>query len=146
MPALAPVFRAAYRGALSPEIDLEQTLEEILSGARAAWPEVDLEPAAFVRCVAERLPADRDTRDALAKLHGADLYLACACARGDPEALARLERSFLRGLRPFLSRLDSCRAHGDEAAQLLREKLLVAPDGETPRIAEYAGQGSLESW
>ena len=63
-----------------------------------------------------------------------DLYLACACARGDAVAI----RAFDALLAKVLS--------SDEVRQRVREKLFVAEPGQRPKIAEYAGRGPLRTW
>lgn len=72
-----------------------------------------------------------------------ELFLAQACARGEPAALGRLEREYFPRVRVAVERLDARPAFVDDALQALREKLLV---GRAPRIAEYAGTGPLVSW
>lgn len=72
-----------------------------------------------------------------------ELALAQACARGEPDALGRLEREYLPRVRVAVERLDARPAFVDDALQALRQKLLVGP---APRIAEYAGTGPLVSW
>ena len=79
-------------------------------------------------------PSDTDLR-------AEDLYLACACTRSDPRALAELDR-----LLP-----DACAslprgAPADEVRQLLRTRLLIASEDDPPRIATYSGEGPLRSW
>src|SRR5262249_26465617 len=43
-------------------------------------------------------------------------------------------------------RLDRDPAFLDEVRQALRVRLLVAPEGGRPRIADYAGRGPLRAW
>lgn len=71
-----------------------------------------------------------------------ELVLAQACAAGDPRALAAFDAHFLSRIPDFLAR-HPARAEAAEVGQLLRERLLV---GASPRIADYAGRGSLVGW
>ena len=64
----------------------------------------------------------------------ADLYLACACARGDAAAI--------RAFDALLAKVVS----SDEVRQRVREKLFVAEPGKRPKIAEYAGRGPIRTW
>jgi RNA polymerase sigma-70 factor (ECF subfamily) len=104
---------------------------------RAAWPEVALDEERFARHLS--------TRGEVTALHVGDLYLACACAHGVPAALAAFDRAFLSQVGAFVARVDASAAFADEVKQVLREKLLVAADGE-PKIAAYAGTGALAHW
>jgi RNA polymerase sigma-70 factor (ECF subfamily) len=111
-------------------------MADAFEAGRAAWPEIDLDAEAFRAHLAARgLAPDAD--------HGADLYLACACASGQPAALAAFEATFMPRLPAYLARLRPTAEIVDEVAQLLRERLFV---GATPKIADYAGKGELGGW
>ncbi|HUJ58810.1 MAG TPA: sigma-70 family RNA polymerase sigma factor [Kofleriaceae bacterium] len=104
---------------------------------RAAWPDIAVDPAVFAAHVAHLdLPSEPH----------ADLYLACACAHDDPGALATFDRELLGAVGKHIRRIDGSRELADEVRQLVRERLLVARDGERPRIAAYAGRGPLAAW
>lgn len=120
-------------------------LDERFCAARAAWPGVDVPHDAFVAYVMERVapPASLNT------VHLADLYLACACARGDRAAIETFERSFEREIAAALARLTYPGVSGDDLRQSMREKLFAttaSPDGSSGKIAEYRGQGKLKNW
>ena len=113
--------------------------------ARAAWPGVEVPEAEFSAYVAER----RDSAKAEGThvdAHLSDLYLACACARGERPALEAFEKAFFDEIPRAMKRTRSALPPADELAQLLRHKLFVAPPGERPKIAEYGGRGNLEGW
>jgi len=124
-------------------------LTALLDEARRAWPQIDLGAVDFVRHVATVLPeggALASAVDSIAAQAG-DLYLACACARGDARAIAELERKYLAQLDPHIARVDRDAAFMDEARQLLRRRLLVVDEpGAPPRIAQYKGTGPLGAW
>ncbi len=125
---------------------LAAVLAALLGAARAAWPRVRLEEAVFLRHLAERLPASERPEASLRAVHAGDLYLACACARGDAAAHAALEAHVLPQVAGAVARV----APGEEAlaevCQRLREKLLTAAPGQTPRMADYQGGGPLGAW
>lgn len=74
----------------------------------------------------------------------ADLYLATACAVGDPTAATQLRREYLgAGLRSYLGRLAVDEAMLDELRQTVLVKLL---GGHPPRIARYNGSGPMGAW
>jgi len=81
----------------------------------------------------------------LRQLHAADLYIAKACAAGDPQAIAIFDREWLARVPQFLTRHPAI-AHADELRQQLRVRLLVADDGQDARIATYAGRSPLSGW
>jgi RNA polymerase sigma-70 factor (ECF subfamily) len=123
---------------------LDATVRRHLDGARAAYPDVRVDDDRFLAHLARCLPAE-ETADALATLHGADLYLALACGLGDPRAIAELEKRFIAEVPDSLTRLAQ-KVQPDEVVQVLRAKLLVAEQGATPKILDYSGRGPLGGW
>ncbi|MCP3063351.1 sigma-70 family RNA polymerase sigma factor [Myxococcus sp. K38C18041901] len=125
---------------------LEALLDAWLSIARQAWPDVMLPEEDFLRHVATRLNPSNEPAVTLAALPVADLYLACACAKGLPTAHAALERQLLPRMASALTRVRGGGLDTAEVLQQLRQRLLV-PQGDTePRIAEYQGTGPLAAW
>jgi RNA polymerase sigma-70 factor (ECF subfamily) len=114
--------------------------ESLYPRASAAWPTVALAREDFLAHLQAR------GADGAQALHAEDLYLACACAKGLPEALALFERHHLPAARQALGRRGLAADVVDEALQRLRERLLVAREGAPPRVAEYDGRGPLEAW
>jgi RNA polymerase sigma-70 factor, ECF subfamily len=113
----------------------------IHQAGRAAWPGLHVELddlKAFVRSTGAQ------TGD-LERLHAADIYLACACSKGDPPALAAFEANYMVQVPSFLLGKGSP-SFVDEVAQQLRERLLVSQPGRPAQIGAYSGRGSLGSW
>ena len=111
---------------------------------RAAWPGSTLDDDAFAAHVAARAPG----ADAayLSRLHASDLFLACACARGDVPSIAAFDRTILAPLPAILGRRGATRDAADEVVQALRERLLVGKDGKAPLVGDYDGRGALAAW
>lgn len=125
---------------------LENVIADVVARAVAAWPDVVLDRAVFIRAVSERLRSG-DPVGELAAMHTDDLYLACGCMARDPAALAGFEASYGGVIARALA--SSGTAPGDRAdvGQIVRLRLLVAPpDGRAPRLASYSARGSLRSW
>ncbi len=125
--------------------DLEEALDSLLGMCRASWPEIEVDGTALARHLGRQLAQERDLVAGLRATRGPDLYLAFACAKGDPKAIRILERDFLRSVGGAVRRLRLSTAVVDEVTQIVRQKLLVG-DGGLPKIADYAGRGPLESW
>lgn len=148
---LAPLFLGELGPACRDQlhaagVDVEHILARHVEAARAAWPALDLPAEDFVRHIAAVVDGPDESPDAaLADLRAADLYLACACARGVTAALRELERSFIATLDAPLRSTGLDTTAVDEVRQLVREILLVGDDG-VPGIARYAGRGQLRSW
>ena len=115
-----------------------------LADARAAWPDVAVDEAAFVARTAERLPAEA-TADEARALFAPDLWLAAGCAAGDAKAIAYFDERYVAPLGKVLGATGLTADQIDEVKQELRGKLLVA-DGEPPRILEYSGRADLRTW
>lgn len=122
---------------------LEALLRQHVDAARAAWPTSRLPPGDFVRHLARHLPAGK-AGEVLRIIHGADLYLACACATGEPAALRAFEQHVLRYIPGRLGALSPSMM--EEVLQVLRERLLVGGEGARPKIEIYSGRGPLLTW
>ena len=122
---------------------LETLLGELLRKGREAWPAVTLPAGTFVRHLARHLPAE-GVAEVLSQLHGADLYLACACAVGERHALLAFEQHVLQKVPARLGQVAASTV--DEVLQVMRQRLLLGRGDTPPRIADYSGRGSLLSW
>ncbi|HTC72785.1 MAG TPA: hypothetical protein VK655_07845 [Solirubrobacteraceae bacterium] len=81
------------------------------------------------------------------ELHVDDLYLARACAAGDPAALAAFEGEIVAQIPSFVRRLRLPAESVDELKQRVRAKLLLpGAGGAPPKILGYSGRGKLASW
>jgi RNA polymerase sigma-70 factor (ECF subfamily) len=112
-------------------------LRAMLDEGRKAWPSVELEREVFEKYLQELPPSSTDRSD----LHAADLYLACACSHGDPQALAEFERGYLSAVPAFLARAKPSPTFVDDVMQQLRERLFV--EG---KVKQYSGRGALGGW
>ena len=121
--------------------------DELLRFARtaaAAWPSFDVPLDAFAAHVEGRLEPT-ETAAALERIHGADLFLACACLHGDEVAWRELYRLHLAHVEQFVARVDASSAFADEVRQRLVAKLVRAEQGP-PKLALYTGRGPLGAW
>lgn len=121
-------------------------LELLAEEAEARWSgSFVVEPRTFVAYLAARVePGGHDAE----RMHGhaADLYLACGCTLGIPEAVRLFEAVLGPEMAVALGRMRLQPSAVDEVCQMTREKLLVGGAGRAPRIAEYTGRGTLRSW
>jgi RNA polymerase sigma-70 factor, ECF subfamily len=171
---IAPFVAAAppaLRRALTAVPALERRLWSFVSEGRSAWPELRLEPTTFIAFVGRRLQHDEEgsdaveaeAEDALDGLRAADLYLACACAGGDPAAVMLFENRYMGEVAIALSRMRLSASQVDEVKQLVRQRLFVAGAGQikaaaaaapavsghpavSGKISEYSGRGDLRRW
>lgn len=146
--ALARLFaeRSGTDSANLPLEALETRLQDLVKVAQSTWPRVSLDGPTFIGYLAEKVAADSDPVSSLDTLCSEDLYLACACARDDSEAIALFEREMLSGVAIAIRRIDASPAFIGEVEQQTRLRLLVA-DGDRPkRITTYQGRGRLRSW
>ncbi|MEY2931303.1 MAG: hypothetical protein RL033_2052 [Pseudomonadota bacterium] len=105
-----------------------------------AWPQLTLAFELF------RAHCERVLGDAPAEawhVHGAELYLCCACAEGDAAAHLALRRELLARVAASLSRAHSDEELVAESLHALEIKLLVGPRA---KIASYAARGPLLGW
>ena len=124
---------------------LAAELALLAQDAEARWSGSFLvEPCAFVAYLAARVAPDEHDAEAM-RSHAADLYLACGCVLGIPEAV-RIFEAMLTESAAALHHLRLQPSALDEVCQMTREKLLVGGAGHAPRIAEYNGRGTLRGW
>jgi RNA polymerase sigma-70 factor (ECF subfamily) len=105
--------------------------------ARARWPGVEVEEAAYRDFVGARAGSVASAGD--------DLYLACACARGDDAAVRVFEVEHFDVLDAVL-RKERRPDLRDELAQRVRLKLFVPREDGARAIASYGGTGPLRRW
>jgi RNA polymerase sigma-70 factor, ECF subfamily len=127
--------------AVRPQV--EAAIEAAVRDGAERWPEVVVDPRALAAAMARSLVGGWDTLEMLSELHAADLYLAQACASGDPRAIAAFERTYTTTIASALSSLRLAGDVGADVAQDVREKLFVGAPG---KIATYSGRAALGSW
>jgi RNA polymerase sigma-70 factor (ECF subfamily) len=128
---------------------LAAMLAQAIAQGRSAWPQVPLEDEVFAGFLAERVPetaAGPDLASTLSGMPGADLYLACACAKGVPAAIEAFEQRHFGAVDAIVARIRTPGATSEDVKQMLREKLFVGSPDAPARIGEYAGKGALASW
>jgi RNA polymerase sigma-70 factor (ECF subfamily) len=103
-----------------------------------------------VRFVARRAPGGEPAGRALAALHAADIYLACACSLGDARAASHFERLCAASIAPAVKRLGASAEEVKEVHQWACQHLLAPrADGggpQPPRVADFSGRGTLGAW
>jgi RNA polymerase sigma-70 factor (ECF subfamily) len=147
--ALSDLFRQTLPADVSARIGddaahIEDILGEVLKAARVARPSLSVGAEEFVVYLAERLPLEATSIDALRQLRVDDLYLACACARGDSTAISLFDATYIAGLGAVAPRQATITV--GEVQQAVRAKLLLGEEGARPKIAEYSGRADLSSW
>lgn len=113
-----------------------------LAAARAAWPDVTVAEPTFRAAIDARLALGV----APGELCGADVYLAVACAQGDPAAVAHFERDHVARIASWLGAHERDQVVIDEVRQRVRARALAARDGAPPRVADFSGRGPLGAW
>jgi len=119
---------------------VSNALQRAVAEGRVAWPGVDVPPDAFASYVAARAEASD-----IEQLHLQDLFLACACTRGDPGALATFDRVYLAPVEGIVRTVGGAGHLAADIVQTVRARLLGDETGRA-RIEEYRGTGSLGGW
>jgi RNA polymerase sigma-70 factor (ECF subfamily) len=110
----------------------------------AAFPGLALDAEAFARHVERHAPGGDPAQ--LARLHAADLFLACACAERVAGAVEAFQERHGHEIDAALRGRNASLAQRDELRQVMWEKLFVGRPGAPPKIAEYSGRGALGGW
>lgn len=147
MAALLGALEAPRRDEVSAIQDLGALLTAQLATIASALPTLDIVEARYLAHLARRITQrdDEPAAQIVRSMQAADLYLAAACAEGEPAALAMFERTLVPPLRRALSKLSANAATIDEAVQRVTIMVLVG-EGKPPQIAGYGGRGTLNSW
>jgi len=144
---LGGIFRGRTGRAVPAGPALEDAIAAAVEEAQRAWPRFLVADEVFVAHLADRVGESSDVCAALAGLHRSDLYFACAMLHQDAAALAAFDELLLRQVPRFLGRMAPTAAQLDDIIQDMRIKLLVPNEpGRPPKIAQYGGRHSLESW
>lgn len=125
--------------------EIEAMLLDLVGSAQRAYPTFSVPPDVFVAYLGEKLPAGVSWRLALRQMHTSDLYLACACARGDVQALAAFDDRCLRQLDRVLGKMGIDAEASADLKQDIRRRVLVG-DGRPAEILDFSGRGDLRSW
>jgi RNA polymerase sigma-70 factor (ECF subfamily) len=125
---------------------LEAALVSAVERAREEWPSLPVDVVAWARHLAAHAPEQIEAQVWLSSAPVADLYVAFACASGDAEAMAVLERRHFCGVRAALASAGIAPSDAEEVLGLLRARLFVGSGGARPRIATYSGRGPIAGW
>ncbi|HWB77851.1 MAG TPA: hypothetical protein VG755_22945 [Nannocystaceae bacterium] len=148
MSELVSAFLAALPAQLHPREPqrLAPALARLVEQARASWAELPLPVADYLAHVAGRIADEPALDEQLARIAAADLWLACACCRGDSRAIAAFERAYASEIKGALRRLRDQPLLPDDFRQLLRHRLFVGDGAGGPAIERYSGHGNLGAW
>jgi RNA polymerase sigma-70 factor (ECF subfamily) len=125
---------------------LEAALVTVVERAQAEWPSLSVDVVAWARHLGAHASAQIGAEVWLSTAPVADLYVAFACASGDAEAMAVLERRHFGGVRAALASARVAPSDVEEVLGLLRARLFVGSGGAPPRIATYSGRGPVAGW
>jgi RNA polymerase sigma-70 factor (ECF subfamily) len=110
-----------------------QVVRSMLEEGQQAWPSVRVEETVFA--------AYLDARAAAGPLHAPDLYLACACSRGDERAIGAFETYYLCEVADFLAGSRPTPELVEDVRQRLRVRLFVER-----KLEQYSGRSPLGRW
>lgn len=128
----------------SARVDAPDQVRRAARAARAAWPGLALDEDEFAAQLAQLLAEHPGV--GCAELAVADLYLARACAHGDPKALAVFDATLGPELEAALRRVRLPDHLRQDLLQDLRVSLFVGSHTSAGRITQYRGQGELRRW
>src|SRR5579859_7565392 len=100
---LCAAFCAAAPG-VAPSPELEEALRRAVEAGQTAWPSLQLDALTFVRHLGEHAAGEDAVRE-LASKHAKDLWLACACARGDRAAIDAFAATYLAHTASLLTKV-----------------------------------------
>jgi RNA polymerase sigma-70 factor, ECF subfamily len=111
-----------------------------LAEARATWPGVALSDDDLAAHLATKMPASPNEQSGV---RVPELFLACACAKRDPAAIAHFETAYFSEVDMMYRRFDALPAALDDVRQRVRSLLFFS---HPPAVAGYSGAGELRSW
>ena len=114
----------AVRPALEAVPDLDRRLWTIVGEGRTAWPDFAIDAKDVVEFIARQV-TEEQAADALDGLRPADLYLACACAKGVTAAINAFDRDYMKEVDIALARMRIGPPRLSDVKQLVRQRLFV---------------------
>lgn len=144
---LAARFTALASGSFANNVDpdaLQKALSAALASARQTWPTLAITDDVFLKHLA-RVDLTTDPVGALSRLHHADLFVACACARGAVAAVAAIDQQIKAIVPKAVAHLGD-RSFAADVQQVVSERLLLPRADGTVKIVEYLGSGPLGGW
>ncbi|MBP9111718.1 MAG: sigma-70 family RNA polymerase sigma factor [Polyangiaceae bacterium] len=136
-------YARAFLGEMASDQELaplDAQLSEHMSLARAAWPMFQIVESEFIAYLASKSEALD-----LSELVVGDLYLVFGCLKQERLALGAFEEQYLtKAIRT--TRRTTPSIDVEDLAQALLEHLVVGSETRGPKLADYAGKGSLAAW
>ena len=119
---------------------MKEAIRQAHADGQRDYPGVELSLEEFERhCTA----VIDESRPIAWQRHGAELFLACACARGDATAISTFERQLLPAAAEAIGRVNGNADFVTEVLQAVSCKILAQP---ALKIAEYSARGALVAW
>src|SRR6185369_13258935 len=116
----------------------EDAVRQMFLEGQRKWPLVKLGFDVFFGHCRRVLPSEAD-----APPEAADLYLCCACAEAQPEALRLFESEGSGVAKAAIARIDRSADFGDDTLQEVWDRLLL---GAEPKVKLYSGRGPFKAW
>jgi RNA polymerase sigma-70 factor, ECF subfamily len=140
--ALLAAAEPTLAASIEADAELRAATLRAIERARAAWPELPLEPRLFAAHLGARLPVEELSVATIDGLCVADLWLACACLHELAGAHAELAGRHDVDVRRGLAGVEA----PEGMAQEVLLHLLVRGDQRPARLGEYSGRGNLGRW
>ena len=123
---------------------LEELLQKAFKEARDTWPALQIEPSICLDFLADKLDESEVALEkTMSSLHLPSLFLVAICLDGNKGAIAMFERLFFSPLELRLKNITNRKLLEEESKQRVWEQLFTQ---EEPKLAQYAGRGTLHSW
>jgi RNA polymerase sigma-70 factor (ECF subfamily) len=116
----------------------QDALQQMFVAGQTRWPRLQLGYDAF-RSYCTRV---LDASDSV-PVDPADIYLCCACAEAEPEAIRSFEDEGRSVAEAAIRRIDSSDDFVHETLQELWTRLLVGSDA---KVRSFSGRGPLKAW
>lgn len=117
----------------------EDAVRQMFLEGQRKWPHVKLGFDVFFGHCSRVLSAS----EAFAPPEAADLYLCCACAEAQPEALRAFENEGSLVAKAAIARVDRSADFVHDTLQEVWDRLLL---GAEPKVKSYSGRGPLKAW
>jgi RNA polymerase sigma-70 factor, ECF subfamily len=108
--------------------------------ARVQFPDVSVPFSEYAAYLERNAPSPASLSIA------ADLYLACACSRGDAHAISTFEQRYVGVVESLRLRFGRRAPSSAELWSEIRKQLFVPRERRPPKIEEYSGRSELGPW
>jgi RNA polymerase sigma-70 factor (ECF subfamily) len=122
----------------------DDVMEAHARAARAAWPDIVVEPARFAAEVQRRIAGAEGVT--VASVKGPDVWIAIACVDGNEKAILAVTEMLRREVQFAATKTTASREQIEDVVAKLSHVLFIDEPTRPAALRDYSGRGDLKSY